>query len=38
MAILSRYERSLENGLYRAVKELRSLQSKGEKEILDVAT
>lgn len=36
MAILSRYERSLENALYRAVKELRSLQSEDEIEVLEV--
>jgi len=35
MAILSRYERSLENALYRAVKELKSLQEEEEIEVFE---
>lgn len=36
MVVLSRYERSLENSLYRALKELRTLQEQSGDEILAV--
>lgn len=38
MAVLSRYERSLENSLYHALRELRTLQEQGAAEILTVVS
>lgn len=38
MVVLSRYERSLENSLYRALKELRTLQEQSGDEILAVVS
>ena len=38
MGVLSRYERSLENSLYRALKELRTLQEQSGNEILTVVS
>lgn len=37
MAVLSRYERSLENALFRAMKEFRTLQQEQAQEVFDVS-